>query len=622
MNYDDDSPAQVMDSETAKLHAQVLDDLADRQTWESRQRVFYELRHNGLRRKRKPFMNAADLHLPLCDDIVEKWKPFYVGQLFAGEHIAQFTALVQQRPELTRDTVYWFDYKVKEESNFMVELVDSIDHMLGSQRALLKQRWDSEKRQVVYESLDPVMVIVPKGTKELQETDRATLVFQYSKAEYKRQKHFKQDEDFLKLICGADAEHSENDEAKYTREGITHGTHKDMIVVWETWEKKNDVWTFTTYSPRRPQEAIRPRTAVPYKHKYLPIFEIPREIRKGFYAPRGETEKNAAFERYACKVWNEKADAMTYYNNPMFSPKSGADTSGIQNIRLSPGKVAPKEIERIQMGQPPISYDQELINVRHMSEQHSQLPDLGLASASGAGGKPKTATETAQIAQVTGMSTNLRIWTFRLYLAPILQAHYELLLQYDSQSLTYYYAAEVGALPQEALHENYLVKVDGNPESWNKALRMANRDRRWEKFKGDPFINQIELRKADLEEDDPRLVRRLVLDPNEKVLTEQEQEAMEVPTLLEGFPIRPKPNEDHLVRAEIIAGKMEAMAMSNEPGTPRQTQSLMRHWQAHVQAAMEQDPKRAKEYVKLKQKQWGEMRGEPAQEGERLEARG
>ena len=36
------------------LNASVLQDLADRSVWDTRQRMFYEMRHHGLRRKNKP----------------------------------------------------------------------------------------------------------------------------------------------------------------------------------------------------------------------------------------------------------------------------------------------------------------------------------------------------------------------------------------------------------------------------------------------------------------------------------------------------------------------------------------------------------------------------------------
>ena len=67
----------------------LLDDLRARTGWEERQRIWYEMRHNGLRRKKKlPWQ--ADLHYPLADSIIGKLKPFYYQQVFSNEVIATF----------------------------------------------------------------------------------------------------------------------------------------------------------------------------------------------------------------------------------------------------------------------------------------------------------------------------------------------------------------------------------------------------------------------------------------------------------------------------------------------------------------------------------------------------
>src|SRR4051812_7951090 len=74
------------------LHGRVCGDLRARAAWLDRQGKWYQMRHEGVRRRNKPFPNAADLHFPLADSIIEKLKPFYFNQLFATETVAQFVA--------------------------------------------------------------------------------------------------------------------------------------------------------------------------------------------------------------------------------------------------------------------------------------------------------------------------------------------------------------------------------------------------------------------------------------------------------------------------------------------------------------------------------------------------
>ena len=52
-------------------HKEILQAISDRGTWERRQATWYQMRHDGLRRKNKPWPNAADMHFPLGDMQIE-----------------------------------------------------------------------------------------------------------------------------------------------------------------------------------------------------------------------------------------------------------------------------------------------------------------------------------------------------------------------------------------------------------------------------------------------------------------------------------------------------------------------------------------------------------------------
>ena len=50
-----------------EYHDRIIDSLNQRETWENRQRLFYQARYFGVRRKTKPWPTAADLHVQLID---------------------------------------------------------------------------------------------------------------------------------------------------------------------------------------------------------------------------------------------------------------------------------------------------------------------------------------------------------------------------------------------------------------------------------------------------------------------------------------------------------------------------------------------------------------------------
>jgi hypothetical protein len=120
-----------------ELHAAITRDLADRSAWETRQEKFYRMRHNGLRRSNKPYPTASDVHFPLADMAIEKLKPYYFQQVAATEVVAKFVPLSSKTATFTSAAEQWFDFQVKQRSNFEEEFLRVIDHELMSGFAVM-----------------------------------------------------------------------------------------------------------------------------------------------------------------------------------------------------------------------------------------------------------------------------------------------------------------------------------------------------------------------------------------------------------------------------------------------------------------------------------------------------
>ncbi|NBW19136.1 MAG: hypothetical protein EBR82_65285, partial [Caulobacteraceae bacterium] len=133
------------------IHGRIIDDLTRRQTWDSRQRQFYEMRTFGLRRKVKPWPTAADLHVALIDRVIERLKPNYVNSALGNDTVAGFVPMRQQLTPLTVTAERFFDFKIREKTNFQEEIVRLIDDMLLYGRSVLKAVWDENKKQIVFQ---------------------------------------------------------------------------------------------------------------------------------------------------------------------------------------------------------------------------------------------------------------------------------------------------------------------------------------------------------------------------------------------------------------------------------------------------------------------------------------
>src|SRR5947207_4042438 len=129
---------------TKDLYDQIEDALVDRGDWETRQTLWYDLRHGRVARRNKPYPGAPDMRFKLIDTLIEKLKPFYVQQLYGNETLASFICLKDQDSAMTSGAAYWFDYKLKQESNFEREVNIAIDIMLQSGFDILKIFWDAD----------------------------------------------------------------------------------------------------------------------------------------------------------------------------------------------------------------------------------------------------------------------------------------------------------------------------------------------------------------------------------------------------------------------------------------------------------------------------------------------
>ena len=639
-----------------ELVSGILEDIQARESWAQRQTVWYQMRTSGIRRRSKPYPGAADLHFPLVDTMIEKWKPFYFQQLHSTETLATFVSTDQEHQAFTTELAYHFDYKLKQRSNLEREILVAIDHMLTSGAVCVKTYWDPSKHRIQFDAVRPSHVIVPWHTRDLQDADRLVHVIPMSCAAYKAKGElYKQDPAFIARIKGRGQKPEQNGsgetEQREIREGITHSTSDDQIIVWEVYERVTEhpnkpetsatsyqekeetpapavpedlpigavyaglspdpeataaptipaivdeepaeprtFWRVHTISPLAPDEPIRDPIELPYDHGELPFVRFEQEITDaGHYSSRGLPEIVGAFETSLCKLWNGKHDYMDFVNRPMFS--TDRDIPNAANIRAQPGQILPFGVQKVDLGAPPVSFDIEMQSTRQIAEDRVQMPDTGLTKAQDIR-SPRTATEISRVAGLLNMGVDLKSRMFRKSLGEIYRQAWRILLQFDSGT-AYLWQDEVKDLDINALVDAYEVLPNGSADSWNREAKLEKAIARMKMFAGDPFIRQGELRKTVLELDDSQLIRRLYVDPEERGREEVEDEMIVIPSLLEGIPVPVKPGQDHAARVRALMAFLQDPARQEAPPTPRAMRGIQGRIQAHLQALQQENPQAA-----------------------------
>lgn len=581
-----------MDSKA--LHAEILQDLTDRKSRESRYASIYKMRRTGIRRASKPFPGAADTHYPLADSIITKQKPGLYAQIFSPNKLASFRTWNEgQGRDSVESAERYFDFKIRNESNFPVKTLILIDKMLEYSNCVLKPRWDFEEKKVVFEVIDPIHIIVPSGTKVLANADRVVEVHCLSVDQYKAMTNFVQDEALIKRITGR-SDTTEKEDAKYSREGITH-TKDKQIIIWEIWEKvrSKQTYTITWFSPTAPESVLR-KIEHPYEHGRCPYIDFRIEmIEEEYYSGRGLVELVAPFQAALTKQWNEKLDTMTYYNRPTYTTDSPA--TEVHNVKLVPGQVVGGGIRRIEHGAPPMSFDQEMNSTRMIAENLVGQPDFISGQALNTSER-RTKFELQNVIGSGNDVSSLRGITLGMALQEVYQQAWELLCEFDEKA-QFMFEGQIGKLNKEAKHREYIITPNGSFEQANKQLQAVLAQTLFENFKGDPYIDQGELRLFVLEQIAPRQSKRLFRDAESQAGDQAEDQALELCALLKGFPMRVKESDDHRIHFTVAYQYLQKLGMEGNPLSPEESVRVQEHLLLHAQMFAKANPQEAQQLM-------------------------
>jgi hypothetical protein len=574
----------MSDKQRNALQGQIVEAVGQRSPWELRQTRWYELRHHGLRRTNKPWPKAADLHWPLIDTAIEKLKPLFLQQALGMDVVASFVPMRQQLNAYTKVAEDWFNYKIREKTNFTDEVLSWVDYTLMSGRGVMKCFWNPGDKRVGFEAVDPMYFVVPAYTTDLQDADWAVHVMPMSVPAYKRmagQFGWKSDSKTIEKIRG-NPQQDDNipgaateDDAKQLREGITYTNNTDGVIVWEVYRKRDDgVWEVYLYSPAAVDMDLRDPMELPYDHGQLPFIDFPYEIKdKGWFSPRGVCEILAPFELSMTSMWNHKHDAMTLYNRPLFRAERELPNS--INLRFQPGQILPYGVAPVQMPQPPVSFDQELNQTRAVAENRIGSPDYAMGSVMSGGSDRRTATEIQSINAQAMQSGDLRARLFRMALGKLYRQAWGLYVQYDAKSLRYRFAEDSLEADPIALHDQYELEPKGGMDMVSRQMMVQQAINRKQLFMNSPWVDQVELDKSIMELDDPSLVKRLLRDPGQKAADELEDETKTIPTLLVGIPVPAKPGQNYAGRIGVLMQYLNGAIQQGQQLSPVSQNAFM-----------------------------------------------
>ena len=446
--------------------------------------------------------------------------------------------------------------------------------MLVSGHSVMKTFWNTETKRVEFQAIDPMYIVVPPWTKDISTADRITQVMPMSLESYKRAGIYNTDKSLISKIIGAKVQDSAMiDDLKYDkeiREGITHSPDEDQVIVWEVYTHDEDgKWIMQCFSPQAPDTPLRKSMEVPFDHDNPPFVSSKYEVTDGgWFSPRGVCEILAPFEASLTKTWNEKMDASTLFNKPLF--RAERDLPNSVNLRLNPGQILPFGIAPVQMPNTPMDFDKDMMQTQSVAEQRVTVPDYGIM----ADRDRRTATEIESVNAQAQQNMDLRLRLFRQALGDLFRQAFSILLQFDKKSLQYRFLEDSLAVDPVALHDEYQLEPRGGMDMVSKVMLLNKAVQRKQLFVNSPWINQVELDKSILELEDPSLVPRLVQDPNEKESNEVTDEKKIIPALLIGEQIPVQEGQDYRVRIGVLMQFLEKSMQGGMQFSPQAQQAI------------------------------------------------
>ena len=602
-----EQPAAAQAERIQELYEGVTLAIQDRQMYDERLRVCYDVRHNGVKRKRDmPWQ--ADEPLKIADPAIDTIKPQLVQGIFTADTLATFAASADcVTAEYAKLAAQFFTYHVKRKSNFFRQFVIAVDMELQDGKSIFKVIWNPDKNRIEFHALASIYFIVPTGTEDLAETEWCCQIHRMSRASYKRlakEQGWPRDDATIDGLTGrlSGTVLPRWADEKRRKEGLHYGSSEDEVVIWEHYQRdENGDWQVTFISPNKLDEPFSEHP-YPFKHGKLCYIDFGAELKdKDYHSPRGVVEKILPEERIATKYRNYISDYAAFAARPMFTT-NGTPIGNTNNLTAAPGKIFQNvNLTQLEMGEPPAILGEEMTNARQQGERLGGAGDYALQQNT-PGNKARTATEIGVVAQMSNVAMDLRSRLNRDSLTLVFEQAWSLLVQYLPGQLKFFFEGKMEELPAAALADAYLIEPSGNPDGMSRAYETQLAMQVFGMCKGDPAYDQDELKKYALEAVDPSLVKRLFVGTKVAQTREAEDQAFDVLLLREGFPVTINPGEDQAARAILTAQYLQRVVLTHEPISQFGTAALQQHIAARVQALKEENPKAAAALViQLKQ---------------------
>ena len=312
-------------------------------------------------------------------------------------------------------------------------------------------------------------------------------------------------------------------------------------------------------------------------------FEI---VSDRYYSPRGYAQMLDSLQTEITNNHNAKQNYMTITNSLSLKVKKTANIS----TGWVPGQPfyvnRMDDVQEFDFSQRDLSFDNEERGLKGWAEEYIGLLDSTLTSpqAGVQGGDARTKAEIDAVTAITVQVAGGDIKVFQLGMSWIYQMIWNRWMQFGPETIKY--TNGVGAeieIEKEEIKNRFKMVPSANIGNLSKDVRYKKAIGRFQLYQGNSMVNQEELVKDTLINDDERLVQRLFVPQANHQQSEIERQAFEIDLINKGYTVIPKPQEDDELHMQVIKNYLED-PVKRATLRPERVEALTNHYKAHEYA--------------------------------------
>lgn len=543
-----------------------------------------------------PWPGASGHRYLLAEMTIAKQIPLRQKMLYTSKNIVNMIARKKEMIGKAPLVCGFFDFYTKQRTKFEREIQYAANHQMQDGICIMKTFFDWDKKKVIHENVLPMFFIVPPDTHDIHEAPWCVHVLQKSEQWVRDRFGETADKDELEAFITSQKTGDEqytNDSAdleqhKYDRMGISKSEAKaNIYVIWEKHlrDKNTGELKLRYIAPDRPSLKLCEQQPYPYESmvkldKY--VFEVSKyeEISAHIYDTRGITAKATEWEDLISAMLRGWLNTVQLYSSPVFNPVTPDSTPGTtQNLDWAPGTILPMPLQKVDMGQPPIDFQQVMSFGRETFERWIGSPDYGLGKANTLG-DARTATEIKAIAFQQTVNVEAEINNWKIFVGAIMTKQLGLLNEFKEVIPDWDYMMDSAfeQFDKNLLSDDYYIEVNGSGDALNREAQLNNAIALFNLGLQVPQVaNIVELFRNVVENASPEQVDRFVLEGGQAQAESARDAKTDMTHLVITGSMTPEQGGDPLVKAMVGIQQLQKLGASGQPIDPQTIQQLMQY---------------------------------------------